>query len=391
MAARADRRTAAGALLIALVSLAATSAATAQRVDGTLDLGGAAIRYADSINTSAAVLSPSVRLAWPAATITAGGSVARLGTGDWAAQGNLGASAFTAPLAGLRAEFAGGLGGSDRAGASTGQVQALGRIHLQRIQWGLWGGGGAGRAWAGSGSPWRTTAFADAGAWYRGGGFTAVFTATPTWIGDSLRYTDLGLAARIVTGRAELGASVGARSGQGLVPTAGSGTVWGALGAVIWVGQRVAIVASAGTYPPDLEQGFPNGRFATLGLRLSNHATDRMPARGSAGETGQARPDAGQAGGAGVTGLEVRSNGDVRTIRLRAPDAVSVEAASDVTDWMPVELARTADGWWTASVSAPPGLHQLSLRIDHGAWAAPPGLVLVRDEFGGAAGLWNVP
>jgi hypothetical protein len=35
----------------------------------------------------------------------------------------------------------------------------------------------------------------------------------------------------------------------------------------------------------------------------------------------------------------------------------------------------------------PAGAHEIALRIDGGAWIAPPGLTTIRDEFGGISGL----
>jgi hypothetical protein len=34
-----------------------------------------------------------------------------------------------------------------------------------------------------------------------------------------------------------------------------------------------------------------------------------------------------------------------------------------------------------------PGVHRVNIRVDGGAWRPPPGLSVVRDEFGGEVGL----
>src|SRR6185436_20917645 len=73
------------------------------------------------------------------------------------------------------------------------------------------------------------------------------------------------------TGRAvELVASLGMRSGQRIPTVGGGGKAWGSVGATYWLTSRVGLVAGAGTYPVDLTQGFPGGRFATLSVRLTN-------------------------------------------------------------------------------------------------------------------------
>jgi 1,4-alpha-glucan branching enzyme len=80
-----------------------------------------------------------------------------------------------------------------------------------------------------------------------------------------------------------------------------------------------------------------------------------------------------------------------RTLRVRAPRASSVELAGDVTNWEPLALTSTGDGWWVITISVPSGVHQVSFRLDHGRWLSPPGTLAVTDEFGGAAGMWEVP
>jgi hypothetical protein len=140
------------------------------------------------------------------------------------------------------------------------------------------------------------------------------------------------------------------------------------------VASRVAIVSSlvARSSVPALE--IPALRMATLGLLVRPYATDRkdesLASRGSA--------------------LEFRSAsaGDGRvTIAVRAPRARHVEVAGDFSNWTSIALVQERDGWWRASTDAAPGSHQISVRVDGGAWRAPPGLPPVRDEFGATVGL----
>jgi hypothetical protein len=76
---------------------------------------------------------------------------------------------------------------------------------------------------------------------------------------------------------------------------------------------------------------------------------------------------------------------------VHAPGAREVEIAGDFTDWKPVPLARGADGWWSVARALPPGVRQLAVRADGGAWLPPPGLAVTRDEFGEAVGILVVP
>jgi hypothetical protein len=59
----------------------------------------------------------------------------------------------------------------------------------------------------------------------------------------------------------------------------------------------------------------------------------------------------------------------------------------DFTDWAPVTMSPIAADTWTYNVFIGPGVHRINIRIDGGPWVAPPGLTVVRDDFGGAVGL----
>ena len=369
----------------------ATAVIAAQRVEATLEAGAAGIRYADSIDAAAATLSPIIRIASARASLGAAGSFSELSTGAWTSQALLDASAFTSSSAAVRGEIAGTAGGSaHESGTRTGQVEALGRVHLMRDAWGLWAGGGVGRAWDGSSG--HALVLGDAGVWWHRDAFTAVLSATPTQVSDSLRYVDGGLALRWILDRAEIGATVGARAGQGLIASSGS-TAWGTVAGVLWLTPRLGVVASAGSYPPDLAQGFPNGRFASFAIRLDSHPRWRHEPLTSDSSAGDTAPRVGVtvAKRDGLEQFIFTSSDSERTIRVRAPRASSVELEGDVTNWEPLALNSTGDGWWVITISVPSGIHQVSFRLDGGRWLSPPGTVAVTDEFGGVAGMWEVP
>jgi hypothetical protein len=42
--------------------------------------------------------------------------------------------------------------------------------------------------------------------------------------------------------------------------------------------------------------------------------------------------------------------------------------------------------WWAAVVRVPPGVHRVQIRLDGGAWLAPPGLPRADDGPGGPSG-----
>ncbi|HEX6815802.1 MAG TPA: glycogen-binding domain-containing protein [Gemmatimonadaceae bacterium] len=379
-----------GRIAFALTCLAAavTRTAAAQRIDATLDAGAAAIRYSDSVDAGAAVLSPSVRLSMQALTVGATASFAELNSGTWAAQGSLGGSAYSPPLGPLRAEFDIDAAGSDRQdGEQTGQLEGFARLDLTRAAWGAWIGGGTGRAWDGSAG--HSLTLGDAGVWLARHALTASLSATPTAIDDSISYTDFEAAARWARARLELRGSLGARAGHALA-AASSGRTWGSIGAVYWVGPRVGISADAGLYPPDIAQGFPNGRYVSLGVRLSMHPMWRSRIPTSSGTDLTEQTHTGSARTGVIEEFTVQSAGTQRTIRVHAPRAHLVEFASDVTNWSPVALSRDDAGWWTGTFTVAPGIHQMSLRLDGQTWIVPPGFVSVTDEFGVTAGVWDV-
>ena len=80
----------------------------------------------------------------------------------------------------------------------------------------------------------------------------------------------------------------------------------------------------------------------------------------------------------------------LQALRLRAPDARSVEIAGDFSEWAPLPLERVGDDW-EARLPLEPGVYRLNLRLDGGPWVAPPGLPAERDGFGGEVGVLIVP
>ena len=86
--------------------------------------------------------------------------------------------------------------------------------------------------------------------------------------------------------------------------------------------------------------------------------------------------------------LEVIELGGGRLLlRIALPGARSAELMSDATDWIPLPLRRTADGYWEITLELGPGVHRVNIRTDGGDWRVPPRLTAVDDGFGGQVGL----
>ena len=69
------------------------------------------------------------------------------------------------------------------------------------------------------------------------------------------------------------------------------------------------------------------------------------------------------------------------------PGARLVEVNGDFTDWQPLRLDHVGGDRWKAIVALMPGVHQVSLRVDGGAWLPPPGAPTAADGFGGMVGV----
>lgn len=377
-------RTATPVARLALVLLLAPLWAGAQRVSSSVDIGGSSMRYADTISTNGAALSPSIWVDWPRSSVAASGTYSHF-SGGWSSQGAVSASTFTPPAGLVVGELAGSAGGSVHADDSrTGELLAMGRLHAMGATRGAWIGAGVGRSW--DGALWRNVLASEAGAWLNRSGLSVVGSVAPMRVDDTIKYVDSQLSSRWVSPRLELGASVGVRGGAHVPAIGGTGNGWGSVAVVAWLVPQVGLVLDAGTYPVDLTQGFPGGRFATVSVRLRTRPQHESPVSGTddpahskAVSSFTFQPDANRAGGG--TG----------SIHVRAPGARTVEVMGDITSWRPVAMRQVGDGSWLLTVSAGSGAHQLNVRVDGGAWAVPPGLPVVTDEFGGSFGLLVVP
>lgn len=372
----------------------------AQRVESSVDAAGGSVWYADTLGASGISVSPSVRADWSRATLAATATASEMGSDGWSLQGAVAPSVFTPSVGPLTLEIAGVAGGSThRDGTRTGQILGTTRLHLMNRGQGLWVGGGLGRMW--DGAAWRDVKVGEFGAWLERRATTVVATASPVAVDDTIHYTDFQGALRYVTGSWELGAEIGARSGATAIAV-NENRAWGSGSAMLWLTPTTAIVASGGSYPVDLTQGFPGGKFVSLGLRLASRnvrGSDRAPAQtasplaaaASASERAIANAEE-ETRALGVSGFEVTAAPDgERVIRVKAPSARTVEIASDFTQWKPLALTRGSDGWWSVTLPLAPGTYQINLRVDGGAWLVPPGLVAVSDEFGGNVGILAVP
>jgi hypothetical protein len=150
--------------------------------------------------------------------------------------------------------------------------------------------------------------------------------------------------------------------------------LWGQVQGAYTLGPDVALIAATGVHPSAAAYGVSRARFLEVGLRVAPSALlrPRLP-RG-------VRPTA----AAFEVGSAVAGR---RTLRIRVPNARTVELSGDFTGWKPIALTRAGADQWEARLPIAPGIHRLAIRVDGDAWTPPPGVNAVPDEFQGTVGV----
>jgi hypothetical protein len=363
-------------------------ASQAQGLESSLDVGGAALRYADTLSTGAATITPHALIDWGSAFVDASGTYSRFTSGGWSTQGSLSASRFIPTNLGFFGEigaFAGGSSHND--GTRTGEVIANGRVHFSRRSGELFFGAGGGRTW--DAVDWRTVVLAEAGASIGSELRSALLTVTPTMVSDSIKYADAQASLSWKrNSRLDFGALLGFRIGDQLTTLGSGARTWASMSAVYRLTSRAALVAGGGIYPVDLTQGFPGGRFLSLSLRLSGA---RQPTQSSNPPVSGQSPPPDIVPDIAPTVAEFvvrRTAADSVRLRVNAPRARVVEVTGDFTNWTPLRLEQSKDeDWWSATLQLRRGKYQMNVRLNGGQWIVPPGLLSMLDEFGGSVGL----
>jgi hypothetical protein len=371
-----------GALIAFLLT---ARAGDAQVIDGSLELGGVALRYADTLNTAAATFTPRLAADWSSASLDAFGTYSQFTTGGWAAQGILSASQFVPAKDGLFGELSGFVGGSTHSdGTRTGELLADGRIHAGRQGNEMFAGIGVGRTW--DETAWRTILLGEVGVSFGLREGYALLTVTPTMVNDSIKYADTQASLSRRGERIDIAALVGFRVGDQLTSLSANVRSWASANAVFWMTPRIALVAGLGNYPIDPTQGFPGGRFASLSVRLSRHEGPNGSNQPIDDNSRAELPAANAT--PGVSFFEAkRRNADMVTLQVSVPGAQLVEINGDFTNWDPIKLILAGPDIWSITLPIKNGKYQMNVRVNGGKWVVPPGLLSMSDEFGGTVGL----
>lgn len=376
------------------MSISPWSAVLAQRTTASLEVGTVNVRFADASAFSALTVSPSILVRRAQLTAALSASASQIGVMEWAKQGTAILTAFTGPSArGFLGEAGVTMGGSSYPdGARTAQGIVSVRAHwlgqatdrLRLAHFGAWMGGGLGSMH--DGTEWRGVKQLEFGANLQRGAQSLMLMATPSITSDTLRYADLLAALSTSAGVLDVVASLGGRLGATLPIAGGDQRIWGGVNISAWVAPRGALTLGVGTYPVDVTQGFPAGRYLSAGFRLGAERARRPT------ENDRSRRVIRAARESGVDGLTLQSIGsDIYAIRVRAPRAALVEVSGEATSWRPITLVRDGDGWWRGRLVLIGASTELVVRVDGGGWIVPPGAEEIVDEFGGRTGRLVVP
>ncbi len=364
-----------------LGGLLCSRSALAQGISAEVDISGSQVRYADSLQLATAAFTPTLRVSGRRAILDATGSYSNARDGRWALQGAMTAVWFTPSLGRASGEIAALAGGTtNRDGTRTAQAMLTGRLHMRAGAGGIWVG--AGRGVASDTLNRQAITRGEVGGWTRWASGAGSIVIMPTRLRDSLSYVDAQLALQWEWPRLTLGVSGSGRRGQRLPDIGERRTTWGDVNVTAPLIQRLALIASAGTYPIDWMQGFPGGRYVTVGVRLGVYES-RTASAESVPTSGARADDIAVRVTAGPSGHTVLS--------VRAEHARSIELIGDFTNWQPIALIRDAKGRWSITLPIEAGVHQMNIRLDGGAWRVPKGLTPVVDEFGGSVGIVVIP
>ena len=369
--------------LTALLLIARAS--HAQRVESSLDVGGAVLRYADTLTTGAATITPHLVADWGSAYLEAYGTYSQFSSGGWSSQGSLSASRFIPTHHGFLGEVGGFVGGSTHNdGTRTGEAIANGRLHLAGANGEVFAGLGGGRTW--DAAAWRSVLLGEAGGSVGSGPTSAMLTISPTMVSDSIKYADTQVSLSWKGQPVDLGALLGFRLGDQLTTLSANVRSWASVSAVFWVAPRIGVAVGGGSYPVDPTQGFPGGRFVSLSLRFGQRRPTEQ-SKDQISQQSQPRILAPEIVPAASGFATNRGAGGVVTLRVNVPGARLVEISGDFTNWTPVQLAPAPGGWWSTRLPIKTGKYQMNMRVDGGQWIVPPGLLSMADEFGGTVGL----
>jgi hypothetical protein len=361
----------------------------------THDVGVATIRYDNGLTKSATTLTEALSIQRERSSAVANGVLSLVQDGHWGVQGTLAGTRFSPPinvsseLGPLVRTIRGEMSLEGTTTAQQGlmpslQFYAFAMAHLMDVNRGAWAGGGAAQTF--DGESWTTTMVGEAGGWLRRGStiMSAIFRPMQLASGDLLGDNE----ASIRWTHAQVGfeLSSGVRLGQ-----AQRGTVaWvsGSVARPVWRDMLMSL--GVGSYPADLLQKLPGGRYVSLSLRLpTKRPAPNARAIQPRDSASRALPDVPNGI---VAAFETPIRGRrTRVLRVRAAGARRVEVMADFTDWEAIPLVRGLLNEWELTIAIDPGVHRFNLRIDGRDLVVPVNVGQADDDFVGRVGVIVLP
>lgn len=346
------RRVLLGALLAGAFPLAAQQ-------DLSVTLGAARVRYADSLDGTAAALGARFGLGHGLRAVVFDGAFSRFDGGGWALQvAGQGSLLWSASRSLAMGVAAGAALNHYEAGTPSGTVAAgpLLTWRTRRSQAVIGVSAGAFRAtdsaWAALGTGALQLHWAAAPGISVGAGVSGS-------LADTLRFADATLRLSLASHRVRTGFQGGLRAGDlADGPWGSADLAWDVFG-------PVTLEAAAGRYPRDIT-GFTDGLYLQAGVRVYAFRPPGPPPRPP---------------------VRVRRLDD-RRVRLDlrySPQTDSLLIAGDWNGWTPVALTRRGSDRWTIELDLTPGAHAFAL-LDGERWVLPRGMIGQDDGFGGRVG-----
>jgi hypothetical protein len=350
-----------------------------------VELGASWVDYEGYLGSGAVYLTPTLRYNAPSLSLGASGSLVVFESGNRILQG-LAAGAWRTRLHGrFRAEFS-GAGGINVYADNPGYGHLLGRarLHFDEATLGAWIGTSTGQSYVGSAST--TPLQIELGGWTVYQNVVATAIATRSWFADTA-YFDVVAAARFNDMHVRIDGTLGIRTWS----SGGGSGIYGELQVGLPVTWKLVALVAGGRYPSDPIRGLIAASYVSASLQIVAFNAGSPPAppvphrllrRGE----GLPQPVAGEASLSVTTSVQ-----HLRTLRVDAPGATTVELTGDFTDWRAVAFSRTPQGYWEITLFIPPGVHRANVRLDGGQWTVPLGLRTEQDEFGGEVGILIIP
>lgn len=362
-------------VILALPVIASLLALT-HRVDAQrwqVDFAGNTVGYDTASRISSASVAPLVEWNQRMVYATVSGAIAAFEAGQWTSQGHGDVSLLFAPasaMPSLHTELVGSADGSvHSSGYRTVDTRAELRLHEAGRSSGFWVGGTAATGWTSASTGIASAAGPTAGVWGRSGPWNATAVWSPFRF-EGAWYQQVEGRVGASVGPMDLTGSVGWRRGPGDSGVASTSWVGGSV--ALWFTTRAAVVLAAGSYPADLLQALPRGRYLSAGIRLALRRPNVW-----------ASPT--------VSRTVYTEHRGAAELRFDIPGASRVDVAGDWTRWQPVPLTRTPDGRWLLQVNLPSGVYRFNLVVDGLRWIAAEGVGSVDDGFGGKISLFVVP